>query len=146
MFSKNLNIFQKIPKIWTISENLKNFWKSENFLSAYLKTFQNSENFQKIWIFFWKSENSQVMSPHHSDQMSQRSQVSGVALCMSIADFLRTLRFSENSQIFWEFSDFLKILNFLKILRLLKVFFSQVMSPHHSDQMPQRSQVSRVTL
>ena len=25
----------------------------------------------------------QVMSPHHSDQMSQRSQVSRVALCMS---------------------------------------------------------------
>ena len=25
----------------------------------------------------------QVMSPHHSDQMSQRSEVSRVALCMS---------------------------------------------------------------
>ena len=31
-----------------------------------------------ILVFF-----GQVMSPHHSDQMSQRSQVSWVALCMS---------------------------------------------------------------
>ena len=30
------------------------------------------------WSFF-----GQVMSPHHSDKMYQKSQVSGVALCMS---------------------------------------------------------------
>ena len=71
--SKILKIFQKsenLPEIFQKSENLPKIWKS----SKNLKIFQKSENSQKILKF---------MSPHHSDQMSQRSQVSWVALCMS---------------------------------------------------------------
>merc|ERR1719239_933826 len=63
------------------------------------------------------------MSPHHSDQMSQRSQVSRIALWWS----------SLNVVVF--------------VFVFVIVFFSrQVMSPHHSDQMSQRSQVSRIAL
>ena len=45
-------------------------------------------------LFFF----GQVMSPHHSDQMSQRSQVSRVALCFLSRTYLRTLVGIELSQ------------------------------------------------
>ena len=48
----------------------KSSWKAFTFKKKLQKKFQISTN-------------CQVMSPHHSDQMSQRSQVSRVALCMS---------------------------------------------------------------
>ena len=68
------------------------------------------------------------MSPHHSDQMSQRSQVSRIA----------HWRCSLNVFVF--------VIVFVFVFLFAIVFFGQVMSPHHSDQMSQRSQVSRVTL
>ena len=44
------------------------------------ESFRKSDFLENL-KFFRKSENRQVMSPHNSDQMSQRSQVSWVALC-----------------------------------------------------------------
>ena len=61
------------------------------------------------------------MSSHHSDQMSQRSQVSRIAL----------RRCSQNVFVF--------VIVFVFVFVI--VFFGQVKSPHHSDQMSQRSQV-----
>ena len=79
--SKILKIFQKsenLPKFWKSSKNLKILQKSENLpkiwkSSKNLKIFQKSENLSKIW----KS------SKNLSDQMSQWSQVSRIALCMA---------------------------------------------------------------
>ena len=69
------------------------------------------------------------MSPHHSDQMSQRSQV------------------SKNRAIGRSLNVFVIVFVFVLILLSLSLslpFFGRVMSPHHSDQMSQRSQVSRI--
>ena len=68
-----------------------------------------------------------VMSSHHSEQMSQRSQVSRIALRMC----------SQNVFVF--------VIVFVFVF-VFVIFFGHVMSPHHSEQMSQRSQVSRVTL
>ena len=59
------------------------------------------------------------MSSHHSEQMSQRSQVSRIAL----------RRCSQNVFVF-----------------VFVIFFGYVMSSYHSEQMCQRSQVSRIAL
>ena len=64
-----------------------------------------------------------VMSSHHSEQMSQRSQVSRMGL-------------RRGSQNFFVFVIVFVFVN----------FFGHVMSSHHSEQISQRSQVSRVTL
>ena len=67
----------------------------------------------------------QVLSPYHSDQMSQRSQVSRIALWWSS----------------------LNVFVFVIVFVFVFVsFFGQVMSPHYSDQMSQRSQVSQIPL
>ena len=60
-----------------------------------------------------------VMSSDHSEQMSQRSQVSRIAL--------------------WRCSQ-----NVFVFVFVFVNFFGHVMSSHHSDQMSQRSQVSRI--
>ena len=65
----------------------------------------------------------QVMSPHHYDQMSQRSQVSRIVLwgCSLIV-----------------FDNVFVIHHYHCLCHCL--FVGQVMSPHHYDQMSQRSQ------
>ena len=70
----------------------------------------------QLLVFF-----GQVMSPHYSDQMSQRSQVSRMAL--------------------WRCSQ--NVFAFVLVI-VFVIFFGDVMSSHHSDQMCQRSQVSRM--
>merc|ERR1719238_2174942 len=65
------------------------------------------------------------MSSHHSEQMSQRSQVSSMAL----------RRGSQNVFVF-----------VIVIVFVFVNFFGHVMSSHHSEQMSQRSQVSRMAL
>ena len=62
----------KIVKIVKIVENCQKISK----ISKIVKISQNCQNV------------GQFMFPHHSDQMSQRSQVSRVALCMSISKVL----------------------------------------------------------
>ena len=64
-----------------------------------------------------------VMFSHHSDQMSQRSEVSRVTQLVTRSPI----------ELLWTAK---------KVGRY--VFFGQVMSSHHSDQMSQRSQVSRI--
>ena len=69
----------------------------------------------------------QIMSPHHSDQISQMSNVSRMALWKSLL-FV-----------------FVFVIVFVCVFVFVIVFFGQVMSPHHSNQMSRRSQVSRVS-
>ena len=64
----------------------------------------------------------QVMSPHHSDQMSQRSQYSRIALWWC-------------SLYVYVFASF-----------VLVIFFVQIMSPYCCYQMSQRSQISGIAL
>ena len=71
------------------------------------------------------------MSPHHSNQMYQRSQVSGIALW----------RCSVNVFVF--VIVFVLVFVFVFVIVFL---VGLVMSPHHSDQMSQRSQVSGAAL
>ena len=66
----------------------------------------------------------QFISLHHSNKMSQKSQVSRIALWWSS----------------------LNVFVFVIGAVFIFVFFGQVMSPHYSDQMSQRSQVSRISL
>ena len=90
--------FRKILRFWEILRFLGNFEIFEKFLD-FRKFFRFSENLE-IFGWFWDLRNffrfsekntlyvgrsffSQFMSPHHSDQMFQRSQVSRVVLCMS---------------------------------------------------------------
>ena len=65
----------------------------------------------------------QVMSPHHSDQLSQRSQAPEVTICVQYSKVAVSDSVSKG-----------------------RYFFGQVMSPHHSDQMSQRSQVPGIAL
>ena len=72
----------------------------------------------------------QVISPHHSDQMSHRSQFSWMALWRcSLSVFAFVIIF---------------VFVFVFVNAFVIVFFGQVMSPHHSDQMIQMSQVSSI--
>ena len=73
----------------------------------------------------------QVRSLHHSDQMSQRSQVSRIALG----------RCSLNVFVFVIVFVFVFVFVFVIVY-----FFDLVKSPHHSGQMSQRSQVSRIAI
>ena len=59
------------------------------------------------------------MSSDHSEQMSQRSQVSRMSLFLSLS---------------------------LSLYLFLSIFFGHVMSSHHSEQMSQRSQVCRMAI
>ena len=70
-----------------------------------------------------------VMSSHHSEQMSQRSKVSRIAL----------RRCSQNVFVFVFVIVFVFVFVFVN-------FFGHVMFSHHSEQMSQRSQVSRMDL
>ena len=72
-----------------------------------------------------------VMSSHHSEQMSQRSQVSRIAL----------RRCSQNVFVFVFAIVFVFVFVFVFVN-----FFGHVMSSHHSGQMSQRSKVSRIAL
>ena len=74
-----------------------------------------------VFVFF-----CQAMSPHHSDQMYQSSQVSRVAL--------------------WSCSLNVFVFVIVFVFVFVIVFFGQVKSPHHSDQTSQRSQGSKVAL
>ena len=117
------------------------------------------------------------MSPHHSDQMSQRSQVSRIAfwrcsLNVFVFVIVFVFVFVFVFVIFWSghvasshwsnvskvtslWGCFLKVFskciclchcNCLCLCLCHCLFVGQVMSSHHSDQMSQTSQVSRVTL
>ena len=78
--SKIVKNCQKLSKIVKIVKIVKNCQKCQNSqklskLSKIVKSCQNcKKNCQNL---------GQVMFPHHSDQMSQRSQVSRIALCMA---------------------------------------------------------------
>ena len=68
------------------------------------------------------------MSPHHSDQMSQRSQVSRIALWWSSLNvFVSVIVFV-----------FVIVFVIVFVFVFVIVLFCPVMSPHHSDQMSQR--------
>ena len=70
---KNLNNWrQKLKTFW--EKNKKVEIKKMNKISFDKNWGKVGEKLRKSW---------QVMSPHYSDQMSQRSQMSLVALCMS---------------------------------------------------------------
>ena len=73
------------------------------------------------------------MSSHHSEQMSQRSQVSRIALRISLS-----LSLSLSFYLYLSLSFSLSL--------SLSLSLCQVMSPELSDQMFQRSQVSGVAL
>ena len=119
----------------------------------------------------------QVMSPHHSDQMYIRSQVSRMALwrcSLNVFVFviIFVFVFVFGIVFFWSvrvssslWSNVSKVTSLwdrsLKVLSKCIclchclclclcichcLFVGQVNSPHHSDQVSQRSQVSRVTL
>ena len=77
-------------------------------------------------LYFSLTFFGQVISPHHSDQMSQRTQVSRIAL--------------------WRCSLNVFVIVFVFVFFIVIVCFGQVMCPHHPDQMSQGSQVSEVTL
>ena len=67
---KPIQNFQKIQRLSKWSKKFQNCQKKSKLLILSKKI----QNFQKIQNVGW------VMFPHHSDQMSQRSQVSRVAL------------------------------------------------------------------
>ena len=77
-------IWKLSSEIWKFSANLKCFpkicqnWQKLSKLSKIVKIFKNCQNCQKLKKK-WKNV-GQVLFPHHSDQMSQRSQVSRVTL------------------------------------------------------------------
>ena len=71
----------------------------------------------------------QVMCPHHSDKMSQRSQVSGMTL----------LRYFNFCFVFVIVYVVVFVFVFVFVL-----FLGQIMSSHHSDHLSQRSQVSGI--
>ena len=75
---KMSNIFKKNQNCQKLS-NLSKFSKNCQKLS---KTVKNCQQLSKIVKIVKKNCQNvgQVMFPHHSDQMSQRSQVSGVTL------------------------------------------------------------------
>ena len=105
-----------INKIFPVSECLKLFFRKFFWFS---EIFRFTENFQIFGKFsdFWKIF-----------RFWEKFQILG-----KFSDFGKIFRFSKKNQIFRKFSDFGKI-------------FSHVMSPHHSDQMSQWSQVSRIAL
>jgi len=76
-FRKVFRFFRKFSDFWKsvrIYWNLQNFWKCSEFLEMFRISgnFQNFQNFGNFQIFrIWSVFLSQVMSPHHSDQMSQ---------------------------------------------------------------------------
>ena len=88
---------KNFQKLWKLPKSLKPFRKSENIQNLLkivkkncqncqklLKIVKNCQNFSKFFKIFKIVKNcqnvSQVMFPHHCDQMSQRSLVSRVAL------------------------------------------------------------------
>ena len=89
---------------------------------------QNVFVFVIVFVFVFVNFFGHVMSSHHSEQMSQRSQVSRMAL---------NRRGSKNV--------FVIVFVFVFVFVFVN-FFGHVMFSHHSDQMSQWSQVSRVTL
>ena len=119
----------------------------------------------------------QVMSPHHSDQMSQRSQVSRIALWWSslnvfvsvivfvfvfvfvivfflvrsclLISLIKCLKGHKSLGSLFEGALYMYLslsLSLSLYLSLSCLFFAQVMSPPHSDQMSQMSKVSRIAL
>ena len=70
--------YKKVRK--KVQQKLKKKFKKSFKKCLKKKIKKSSERFQKK---FKVVKICQVMSPHHSDQMSQRSKVSRVALCMS---------------------------------------------------------------
>ena len=72
-----------------------------------------------VFVFVFVNLFGHVMSSHHFEQMSQRSQVSRIAF----------RSFSQNVFVF-----------------VFVNFFGHVMSSHHYDQMSQFSQVSKIAL
>ena len=107
----------------------------------------------------------QVMAAHHSDQMSQRSQVSKVTLlgcslnvfvfvfllvrsCLLIT-LIKCLKGQKSLGLLFEGVPQMSLLLSLLCICLCHchcLFVSQVMSPHRSDDMSQGSQVSRNAL
>ena len=88
----------------------------------------------------------QVMSPHYSDQMSQRSYVSRISLLWSSLNVFVFFIVFVFVYVFVFVIVFVFVFVFVCVFFYVNVFFGQVMSSHHSDEMSQRSQVSRVTL
>merc|ERR1711989_177494 len=107
---KVINIEVKIKDAKQVPKKFqKKFQKSSKKVPK--KKFKKSS--QKVPKFFLKkskkfqksSKKVQVMSPHHSDQMSQRSQVSKVALCMSKVKVASASQLVTRSpiELFWNF-------------------------------------------
>ena len=94
---KKVTIVKKLSKLSKKNSKLSNNEKTKNFpncskFSKLFKIFQIVQNFPKnvkqelsknVKNVKISTKKSQVMSPHHSDQMFLRSQVSGDTLCMS---------------------------------------------------------------
>ena len=80
-----------IVKIVETSQNCQKFSKkcqklstSPKIIKKNIKIVKNFKIFKKIQLL----SKCQVMLPHHSDEMSHRSQASMTALCMSICKVL----------------------------------------------------------
>ena len=119
-----------------------------------------------MYLYLSVSFFGQVMSPHHSDQMSRKSQVSRIALwwCSLIVfvivivflvrscTLITLIKWVKGHKSLWSLFEgvllmYLSLSLFLSLsLSLPLSFFGPVMSPHHSGQMSQRLQVSRIAL
>ena len=105
--------------------------------------------FQSVWNFFSEnfSDFRKFSDLRKIFRFSENFQIFG-----KFSDFGKNFRFWEKFQILGKFSDFGKIFRFSKKIQIFRKFsdfgkiFSHVMSPHHSDQMSQWSQVSRIAL
>ena len=133
---------------------------------------QNVFVFVIVFVFAFVFVNffGHVISSHHSEQISQMSQVSRVALrrcSLNVFVFVMFFVFVFVFVIFLVMSCLLITLNkclkghkslelllggvlkmslSLSLYLSLSIFFGHVMSSHHSEQMSQRSQVSRIAL
>ena len=80
----------------------------------------------------------QVLSPHHSEQVSQRYKSPGSLLEGALNVFVFVIVFV---------IAFVFVIVFVFVFVFaIAIFVGQVMSPHHFDQMSQRSQVSGIAL
>ena len=107
-------------------QNCSQCLKCHKSLGLLLERVLKMSLYLSLSIFF-----GHVMSFHHSEQMSQRSQVSRIALW----------RCSQNVFVF----VFVFVIVFVFVFVFLN-FFGQFMSSHHCEQMYQRSQVTRIAL
>ena len=115
-----------------MSRIVKNFNKNVKNCEKLSKLSKNCQNCQK------KCQNcqnvSQVMFPHHCDQMSQRSQVSRVALCKSKVKVPLVSQWVSDKVTYWAVRWQLKMQEFctkIKIPLLFPIYWGPGGCQHH---------------